>query len=113
MPYQHILVDDPRPRVRRITLNRPDELNAVNDPLHVGLARVWEALNEDATARAAVITGAGRAFSAGGMLSAAGSEHAELPLASTLNPSHGHGGVPPRPCHLGSPYERRNAPRIR
>ena len=53
-------------QLRIITLNRPDELNAVNDPLHVGLARVWEALNEDATARAAVITGAGRAFSAGG-----------------------------------------------
>ena len=52
--------------IRIITLNRPDELNAVNDPLHVGLAKIWEALNEDATARAAVITGAGRAFSAGG-----------------------------------------------
>ncbi len=58
-----VTVDGP---LRIITLNRPDELNAVNDPLHVGLARVWEALNEDATARAAVITGAGRAFSAGG-----------------------------------------------
>ncbi|MDQ2635536.1 MAG: enoyl-CoA hydratase/isomerase family protein [Actinomycetota bacterium] len=52
--------------LRIITLNRPDELNAVNDALHVGLARLWEALNEDADARAAVITGAGRAFSAGG-----------------------------------------------
>ena len=52
--------------LRIITLNRPDELNAVNDALHVGLAKIWEALNEDADARAAVITGAGRAFSAGG-----------------------------------------------
>lgn len=52
--------------LRIITLNRPDDLNAVNDALHVGLARLWEALNEDADARAAVITGAGRAFSAGG-----------------------------------------------
>ena len=52
--------------LRIITLNRPDALNAVNDNLHVGLARLWEALNEDADARAAVITGAGRAFSAGG-----------------------------------------------
>ena len=52
--------------LRIITLNRPDELNAVNDNLHVGLAKIWEALNEDAGARAAVITGAGRAFSAGG-----------------------------------------------
>ena len=52
--------------LRIITLNRPDELNAVNDALHMGLARIWEALNEDAEVRAAVITGAGRAFSAGG-----------------------------------------------
>ena len=52
--------------LRIITLNRPDELNAVNDALHVGLAKIWDALNEDADARAAVITGAGRAFSAGG-----------------------------------------------
>ena len=52
--------------LRIITLNRPDALNAVNDNLHVGLAKIWEALNEDAGARAAVITGAGRAFSAGG-----------------------------------------------
>src|SRR5262249_26261071 len=49
-----------------ITLNRPDELNAVNDNLHSGLSRLFEALSEDADARAAVITGAGRAFSAGG-----------------------------------------------
>ena len=44
--------------LRIITLNRPDALNAVNDNLHVGLAKIWEALNEDTDARAAVITGA-------------------------------------------------------
>ncbi len=52
--------------LRIITLNRPDDLNAVNDNLHVGLARLWQRLTDDATARAAVITGAGKAFSAGG-----------------------------------------------
>ncbi|ADP83391.1 enoyl-CoA hydratase/isomerase family protein [Pseudofrankia inefficax] len=52
--------------IRIITLNRPDNLNAVNHDLHVGLARLWTQLNEDLGARAAVITGAGRAFSAGG-----------------------------------------------
>src|SRR3954464_12957439 len=52
--------------LRIVTLNRPDALNAVNDNLHVGLAKIWEALNDDTGARAAVITGAGRAFSAGG-----------------------------------------------
>ena len=52
--------------LRIITLNRPDALNAVNDSLHCGLARLWGELNEDADARVAVLTGAGRAFSAGG-----------------------------------------------
>src|ERR1700738_2119921 len=52
--------------LRIITLNRPDDLNAVNDNLHVGLARLWQRLTDDASARAAVLTGAGKAFSAGG-----------------------------------------------
>ncbi|MGB8389742.1 enoyl-CoA hydratase/isomerase family protein [Mycobacterium sp.] len=52
--------------LRIITLNRPESLNSVNDNLHVGLARLWQRLTDDPTARAAVITGAGRAFSAGG-----------------------------------------------
>jgi enoyl-CoA hydratase/carnithine racemase len=33
--------------LRIITLNRPDALNAVNDPLHCGLARLWDELSED------------------------------------------------------------------
>ncbi|MEY8014517.1 enoyl-CoA hydratase/isomerase family protein [Mycobacterium servetii] len=52
--------------LRIITLNRPESLNSVNDNLHVGLARLWQRLTDDASARAAVLTGAGRAFSAGG-----------------------------------------------
>ena len=53
-------------QVCTVTLNRPESLNSVNDNLHVGLARLWQRLTDDHTARAAVITGAGRAFSAGG-----------------------------------------------
>jgi enoyl-CoA hydratase len=52
--------------LRIITLNRPDSLNSVNDDLHSGLARIWQRLSDDRTAHAAVLTGAGRAFSAGG-----------------------------------------------
>ncbi len=52
--------------LRIITLNRPDALNAVNDNLHSGLAYLWPRLSDDRTARAAVLTGSGRAFSAGG-----------------------------------------------
>ena len=52
--------------VRIVRLNRPDALNAVNPELHRGLAAVWPLLTADDEARAAVITGAGKAFSAGG-----------------------------------------------
>jgi enoyl-CoA hydratase len=62
-PEIEVTADGP---LRIITLNRPDALNAVNDALHCGLAQLWPRLNEDLDARAAVITGAGRAFSAGG-----------------------------------------------
>ena len=52
--------------VRIVRLSRPDQLNAVNDELHRGLAQVFPQLSADAEARVAVITGEGRAFSAGG-----------------------------------------------
>jgi enoyl-CoA hydratase len=52
--------------VRIITLNRPDNLNATNHVLHSGLAALFPQLDADEEARAAVLTGAGRAFSAGG-----------------------------------------------
>jgi len=52
--------------VRIVRLCRPEQLNAVNDDLHLGLTRVFPQLTADAQARVAVITGEGRAFSAGG-----------------------------------------------
>jgi enoyl-CoA hydratase/carnithine racemase len=52
--------------LRIITLNRPGARNAVNDALHTGLARLWPQLSEDGGARAAVLTGRGQAFCAGG-----------------------------------------------
>jgi enoyl-CoA hydratase len=52
--------------VRIVRLNRPEQLNAVNNELHLGLTRVFPMLSADPDARVAVITGEGRAFSAGG-----------------------------------------------
>ena len=52
--------------VRVIRLNRPEQLNATNHELHQALAEVWPQLDADLDARAAVLTGNGRAFSAGG-----------------------------------------------
>jgi enoyl-CoA hydratase/carnithine racemase len=52
--------------VRIVRLARPEQLNAVNEDLHLALTRVFPLLSADADARVAVITGEGRAFSAGG-----------------------------------------------
>lgn len=58
-----------RGSIRILTLNRPDRLNSVNEPLHDALAGVWPLLAQDRDARAVVLTGAGDAFSAGGDIS--------------------------------------------
>lgn len=52
--------------VRLIELNRPEQLNAMSEDLHTALARVWDLLAADEAAGAVVLTGRGRAFSAGG-----------------------------------------------
>lgn len=48
-----------------ITLNRPDKLNAINAVMVVELGRALDAAEADAGVRAIVLTGTGRAFSAG------------------------------------------------
>jgi len=58
-------VDGP---VRTVVIDRADQLNAVNEPLHRALAEVWRQLTADRDARVVILTGAGRAFSAGGDL---------------------------------------------
>jgi enoyl-CoA hydratase/carnithine racemase len=52
--------------VRVVRLNRPDQLNGTNRPMHQALARVWDHLEDDADARAVIVTGTGPTFSAGG-----------------------------------------------
>ena len=51
--------------VQRITLNRPDRLNAFNPAIHKGLADAMTRAEADATIRCLLITGAGRGFCAG------------------------------------------------
>ncbi|HKO07498.1 MAG TPA: enoyl-CoA hydratase/isomerase family protein [Alphaproteobacteria bacterium] len=51
--------------VSTITLNRPERLNAINPALLAGLTAALNAANGDASVRAIVLCGAGRAFCAG------------------------------------------------
>jgi enoyl-CoA hydratase/carnithine racemase len=52
--------------IRVVRLDRPEQLNATNHGLHRGLADLFPQIDADADARAVVLTGNGRAFSAGG-----------------------------------------------
>ncbi len=54
--------------VALVTMNRPETLNGLDPAAHAELAGVWAELADDESVRAAVLTGAGRAFSAGGDL---------------------------------------------
>jgi enoyl-CoA hydratase len=53
-------------KVLHATFNRPDTLNAIDPDLHQDLNRLFGDVAEDAATNVLVITGAGRAFSAGG-----------------------------------------------
>ena len=63
--YQHIIVDTPRPNVSRITLNRPDSRNALNNVLRGELYSTLESNDRDPDVRVTIIRGAGKAFCAG------------------------------------------------
>lgn len=65
VPTPHVLVEQDGP-VTIITLNNPDMRNAFLDDMHEALQTIWNDLAVDNSVRAVVITGAGKAFSAGG-----------------------------------------------
>ena len=51
--------------VARVTLNRPERMNALDSASEAALAEVWNAIDRDPRVRCVVLTGAGRAFCAG------------------------------------------------
>ena len=65
--YSTILMSR-RGRLLTLTFNRPDAMNAVNLALHDELAEALQFARDDTGSDVIVITGAGRAFSAGGDL---------------------------------------------
>ncbi len=60
-----VLVDNPREGITRITLNRPEKLNAMTTELVQGLHAALDAAAIDSSCRVVVLTGAGRGFCAG------------------------------------------------
>ena len=64
--YKRLQFDRPHPRVLRITMNNPGRLNSADEAMHGELASIWRDIDADPGVSAAILTGAGKAFSAGG-----------------------------------------------
>jgi enoyl-CoA hydratase len=60
-----VLVDDPAPHVRRVTLNRPEKRNALNHALRGGILNSLREADADPEVRVMIVRGAGKCFSAG------------------------------------------------
>jgi enoyl-CoA hydratase len=82
-----ILVDDPAPMVRRITMNRPEKRNALNHPLRGAILETLRANDQDPDVRVTIIRGAGPSFSAGYDLGG-GNEGHELPFYTPGGDGH-------------------------
>ncbi len=65
-----LLTDDPRPGVRRLTLNRPEKRNALSNELRGAILDALRTADADPAVRVSILRGAGPAFSSGYDLSA-------------------------------------------
>jgi enoyl-CoA hydratase len=74
-----VLIDEPAEGVRRLTLNRPEKRNALNNPLRGALLEALRAADADDAIRVMIVRGAGPSFSAGYDLGG-GNEGTELPF---------------------------------
>jgi enoyl-CoA hydratase len=66
--FSRLQIERPHARVLRVIMNRPEKLNAVDGEMHRELTEIWRAIDTDPSVNAVVLTGAGKAFSAGGDL---------------------------------------------
>ncbi len=63
--YTRLTFDRPHPKVLRITMAN-GRMNTADAAMHAELAEIWRDVDADSTVNAAIITGAGQVFSAGG-----------------------------------------------
>src|SRR5437667_4585333 len=66
--FRDIVFDRRENGILWMTLSRPSKLNVADAGLHQAFGDIWPVIDRDPTVRVAVITGEGRAFSAGGDL---------------------------------------------
>jgi enoyl-CoA hydratase len=67
-----VVIDNPRPNVALVTLNRPERMNAMAFDVMIPLREALETLSHDNDVRVVVLTGAGRGFCSGADLEDSG-----------------------------------------
>ncbi|MCZ6816623.1 MAG: enoyl-CoA hydratase-related protein [Planctomycetota bacterium] len=83
MEYETISVSDER-NVRTITLDRPDDLNAIDERVTAELQKELQGVARDRAVRCLVLTGAGRAFCAGQDLKSASAGDGPMDFTAAL-----------------------------
>ena len=64
--YNKLKFDYPAERVLRITFSNPETFNSVDAETHTQITDIWRDIDRDPDINAVIVTGAGKAFSAGG-----------------------------------------------
>ena len=64
MTVQTVLVEQTG-HVLTVTLNRPEQRNAFDDPMRSEMRDLWTQVRDDRSVRCVVLTGAGKGFCAG------------------------------------------------
>ena len=64
--YHALKIDSPGDRILRITFDKPETMNSLDADGHRELTYIWRDIDEDENVSSVILTGKGKAFSAGG-----------------------------------------------
>ena len=93
MSFEHGIRYELDGHVARVTIDRPQVLNAIDRAAHLELRRIWSEIENDPEVRVVVLTGAGdRSFCTGADVSAAGVSKTGMEYWADLDPD-GFGGL--------------------
>ena len=64
--YDKLKIERPADGILKITFDKPESYNSVDQETHTQLTYIWREIDADSSVRAVIVTGEGKAFSAGG-----------------------------------------------
>jgi enoyl-CoA hydratase/carnithine racemase len=92
--FETILFESDADGIAVVTLNRPEQLNALNPKMAEEIVQVMDEIDNDPHVRGVILTGAGRAFCAGADISVGPAAFAPLPdMSSSSSAIRDWGGV--------------------